>query len=882
MTGQRIGVYHLQERIGAGGMGEVYRARDTRLGRDVAIKILPPAFTADPDRLARFEREARVLASLNHPNIATLHGIEDALGVRALVMELVDGPTLADRLADSPMPVAEALGVARQIADALEVAHEKGIIHRDLKPANVKVTPTGVVKLLDFGLAKAVEGDVAGPNLSQMPTITVGATGEGMIVGTAAYMSPEQARGQSVDKRTDIWALGCVMYEMLTGRAAFGRSTVSDTLAAILGIEPEWEALPKATPTTIRRLLKRCLEKDARRRIHHVADVRIEIEDALAPPSASASRAEGGQIAQGPESGARTWRRAALALGVIALVAGGLTVRNLTRPEVTQPDRQMVRYAIHLRPGDQFPIDTGLPLTVAISPGGDQVVYAARDAGGDRLFLRRRDDLEGSPIPGTEGAIGPFFSPDSQWIGFASGGLLRAVPADGGAPRTLVESPNLAGASWGPNDIVVYSQWNSRLFRVSALGGRPEPVTTLDERRGEFGHTAPHVLPDGRTVLFSVQQSGGQFVEAADIATGTRRRLIDGRNPVYVASGHIVFARASTLFTVPFDLARLEVTGPATELLGGVRADGNDTHFAVAGRNALVYVPELSRDSRLIWIDREGRTRPLDAEQRRYTHPRVSPDGTRVVLTLPRATGGSEIWIYDTERGTRVRLSPGGSRPVWTADGKRITFQMDRGLYSVPADDSAAPQLILAREEPDTSLFPLAWSTDGRVLMFSAPTPATNRDVWVLPRDGVRIPFLKTSRDERAAMFSPDGRWVVYADREPGREEQVYVQPYPGPGGRVVISPDGGIEPVWSPTGREIFYRSVDGARMMSVDVRTDPSLVFQAPRLLFAGRFLASDGSFWSNYDVSRDGREFLMLEASETPTAQLNVVLNWTGTLK
>jgi eukaryotic-like serine/threonine-protein kinase len=881
--GTRLGPYEITAQIGVGGMGEVYRATDTNLGRQVAIKVLPDAFAQDGERLARFEREARTLALLNHPNIAIIHGLEKANGIRALVMELVEGETLADRIGQDPIPIDKAVPIAKQIAEALEAAHEQGIIHRDLKPANIKVRPDGMVKVLDFGLAKAIEPPNAmSPHLSQSPTITTPAlTQMGLILGTAAYMSPEQARGQPVDRRTDIWAFGCVLYEMLAGHAAFARNTVSDTLAAVLERDPQWRDLPASMPLPIRRVLRRCLEKDVTRRLHAVADARIEIEDALVTPSASSSAAED-PSALPRTSLAWDWRTVVIGVGALGLVSGVLAAWSWTGRPAAPPGGETVKFAIPLQPGEQFPIDTGLPVVLAISPDGDQVVYAARSVGGDRLYQRRLAELDASPIPGTEGAIGPFFSPDGQWIGFASGGVLKMVPTSGGTPRTVVDSPNLTGASWGPGDTIVYSNWNSGLMKVSARGGTPDALTTLDEQQGELQHTAPQLLPTGTAALFAVGRGAEQFVEAVELTTRRRRRLTEGRNPVYVPPGRILFARGNALFVVPFDVDRLEVTGEAVRVLEGIRTDGNDTHFAVAADGALAYVPDISRESRLAWFDRKGDSRPLDGERRLYSHPRLSPDGSRVVLMVQRESGGFEMWVYDAQRGTRARLTPAGSRPIWTAEGTHITFQRDRSLYSVTADDSSEPQLLLTRDERFSAVFPLAWSRNGRVLMFSAPTAATNRDVWMLPVGGTMTPFLVTPRDERAAMFSPDGRWVVYAARETGREEQIYLQPYPGPGGRVVISPGGGIEPVWSPTGREIFYRSADGTQMMSVDVRTEPMLTVGTPRTLFVGRFVSSDGSYWSNYDVSHDGEQFLMLEAQESSAPRLNVDLNWADTLK
>jgi Tol biopolymer transport system component len=736
-AGARLGPYEITAQIGAGGMGEVYRATDKDLKRQVAIKVLPEAVAADAERLVRFQREAEVLASLNHPNIAIIHGLEKSDGVTGLVMELVEGPTLADRIGQGPVPIDEALPIAKQIAEALEAAHEQGIIHRDLKPANIKVRTDGTVKVLDFGLAKAMEpAGVISPNVSQAATITTPAmTQAGMILGTTAYMSPEQARGKPVDKRTDIWAFGCVLYEMLTGRAVFTRSTTSDTVAAILGSEPEWERLPARTPPTIQRLLQRCLEKDTKRRLRDIGDAGIEIDDALVVPTAADAQNHTPSVTA---AGARWWRAVA-ALAVIASTAGAVAVWKATPATDQLVNATVSAFAIHLQPGQQLPIDTGLPVVLAISPDGQQVAYAARDVDGDRLYLRRRNELEASPIPGTEGAIGPFFSPDGQSIGFGAGGFLRAVPLAGGPTRTLGAAANLQGASWGSDGVIVYSpQWSGGLFRVSATGGTAEPLTATDEF-----HKSPHVLPGGKAVLTSVDRDRVSVIEVVEIATGNRRPLIEGQNPVYMRTGHLVFARGSSLFAVPFDLTQLAVTGETVQLMDGVRVDGNDTHFAVANDGTLVYVPETATQSRLVWFDRKGQSRPLDAQPRRYAHPRISPDGTRVVVTVARESGGNEIWIYDVERGAHAQLSATGrvSRPIWTADSKGLTFQRDGDLYSAPADDSAGPQLLLKRDAPElvlrredrlTSIFPLDWSSDGSVLVFSAPAPTTNRDVWTL------------------------------------------------------------------------------------------------------------------------------------------------------
>jgi eukaryotic-like serine/threonine-protein kinase len=867
MIGTTLGSYRILDKLGEGGMGEVYRAHDSTLGREVALKILPDAFAADPERLARFEREARVLASLNHPHIAAIYGVEEAIpstssgqAVRALVLELVEGPTLAERLRAGALPVREALEVARQIAEALEAAHEKGVVHRDLKPANVKVTPDGMVKVLDFGIAK-MRAPLEDAAVAEASTVTTMGTRPGVVLGTAAYMSPEQARGQAVDKRADIWAFGCVLYEMLTGRSPFARATVTDTIAAVVDGEPDWGRLPGTTPVGVPRLLRRCLEKDPKQRRRDIGDARLELQDT------------GDREPVGTSPSRRVSPSVLAAAGIATLLSGfvaGAGWWSIARPEAVVAPRGVVRFSVALAPEEVFPLDTGLPNAIAISPDGEQIVYATRSGAGDRLHLRRRDDLTSIPLAGTEGAIGPFFSPDGRSIGFASGGALKIMPVGGGTPQSLAPVANFSGGSWGPDDTIVYTlDWASPLFAVSARGSEPRPLTTLNRDAGEHGHRDVQVLPDGTSALMSlVASEAGRTVEVVDLATGRRQSLVPGHNPFYLASGHLAFAREDALFVAPFDLREHRLTGPPVQVLVGVQAAPLTANLAVSPDGTLAYVPSGAiRPRRLVRVDRDGRSRPLFDETRAFAHPRVSPDGRRVVV---QASG--EFVVYDLAGGTRTRLHARGSRPIWMPDGRSITFQSQGRLYSAPIDESAAPALVPTQE----GVFPLAWSRDGRVLIYSHPVPKTSRDVWTLPAGGTPTPFLTTVRDERAAMFSPDGLWVVYAEKEIGREEVVYVQPYPGPGGRVVISRGGGIEPVWSPTGREIFYRSVDGRRMFAVEVQTEPSISVGAPRVLFEGPYPLGS-SFWSDYDVWPDGNEFLMVAADDVGQPELHVVVNW-----
>jgi Tol biopolymer transport system component len=873
-AGTRLGPYEITAQIGVGGMGEVWSATDTNLGRQVAIKILPDAFAHDPDRLARFEREAKTLASLNHPNIAIIYGLEKADGIRALVMELVEGPTLADRIGQGPIPIDEALPIAKQIAEALEAAHEQGIIHRDLKPANIKLREDGTVKVLDFGLAKAMEpAGVISPSQTMSPTITAPAmTQMGIILGTASYMSPEQARGQSVDKRTDIWAFGCVLYEMVTRRAAFGGDTVSETLARVLEREPEWARVPAATPPGVHRLLRRCLEKISKRRLRDIGDARLELQEAIDGAPDLASMSQSGR----PGTRLRWIAATTLVLGFL----GGMAWQSITRPAALLP-QDVVRFTVPLSPGELFAVDGAYPPSLAISADGRQIAYLARGPDGDRVFLRRGSESAAVPLDGTEGAVGPFFSPDGQWIGFASGGILRKVPVAGGAPQHIARAPNLAGAIWLTDDTIVYSpEWRDALFVVSAHGGEPRRLTTLNRQANEIEHIAPHVLPDGTHLLTTVgtamslgQGVTSQHIEVVNLVTGQRRRLVEGRNPFYVATAHLVFARGDTLFAAPFDSRRLELTGPPVRILEGVQSSGNDTQFALNRDGTLVYIPSasVSDDRALVRVDRGGRRRAFSDYRGLLSHPRISPDGKYVVVQERR-----NFWIYDVSRGTRTRLRAQGSRPIWMPEGRSILFNDQGQLYAAPIDDSAEPQLVLA---PERGLaFSLAWSRDGRALLYSNPVPGADRsrDVWILPTGGKPTPFLTTSKDERAAMFSPDGRWVVYAEKEVGREEEVYVQPYPGAGGRVIVSQGGGIEPVWSPTGREIFYRSVDGRRMIAVDVHTQPSFSVGTPRVLFEGAYPLA-ASYWSDYDVFRGGKEFLMVAADDAAPSELHVVINW-----
>jgi eukaryotic-like serine/threonine-protein kinase len=877
--GARLGPYEIVSVLGTGGMGQVWRARDPKLGRDVAIKVLPSSLAAEPERLARFQREAQVLASLNHPSIAAIYHIEEVDGVPALVMELVEGETLADRIARGPIPLDEALPIAKQIAEALEAAHEQGIIHRDLKPSNIKVTPDGVVKVLDFGLAKLNESNTSnvpnGPNaLSMSPTITSPAmmTGVGLLLGTAAYMAPEQAKGRPADKRSDIWAFGCVLYEMLTGRRAFGGSDVSDTLAAVLRGEPDWGALPADTPTPVRGMLRRCLQKDRTLRLQAVGDARIEIHDALVAPAAAEPTVQ--RIAG--------WRRAAvLSVAALGFLVLGIVATWYLRPS---PNAQApANLVVALPVGDR--LDTG-NVNIAISPDGTRLAYVATRGGVRQLYLRALESPDAKPIQGTEGSFNPFFSPDGQWIGFFAQGKLKKVSLGSGAPLTVCDAGPSGGASWGADDSIVFAPSStSGLWRVSAAGGEPQMLTNPDPTKGEYSHRYPQILPGGKAVLFTALNGFGwdeTRVEVLRLDTRERRVLIQGGHTGrYVSSGHLIYYRAGALLAVPFDPTRLQVTSTApVSIAEDVRQSGGTTGAAYSSSagGTLAYIPAAggSRqfEQRLVWVDRQGRIEPLPAPPRAYAGAALSPDGRQVGVYI--TSGVEELWIYDLLRGALSRLTSGqGSsrNPVWTPDGTRVAYRSNRGgpwnMYWRPSDGSGSEERLLTSDSNQT---PRSWSSDGQLLAFDELNATTGYDIWVLRlRDRKAQPFLRTPFTEDAPHFSPDGRWLAYVSDESGGAE-VYVQPYPGPGGKWRISTDGGGTPQWNPNGRELFY--VSGDKTMVVDIATVPTFRAGKPRLLYQG----------PSGDPSPDGQRFLAVQPvePEQPPTQIHVMLNWFEELK
>ena len=904
MVGRRFGPYEVAALIGRGGMGEVYRAHDTNLGRDVAIKVLPPEFTDDPDRLARFEREARVLASVNHPHIAAIYGVEQSGGRRGLVLELVGGDTLSDRLALSAgrgLRLDEALDYARQIADALEAAHEKGITHRDLKPANISVTPDGTVKLLDFGIAKVLVGDPRGVDFTQGTTIGErdGATGVGLIVGTVGYMSPEQARGKPVDRRTDIWAFGCVLYEMLAGRAAFQGDSVADTINAILDGTPDWAALPTATPLSVRRLLQRCLQKDPRHRLRDVGDARVELESFLRSPDEALVPAA---------DVARLKRRSRLVTATavaLAAIATALLLGGFFSTEPTNADRRVSRFTVEL-PEDQVIVPT-FNSNVALSPDGSQLAFTPLPG---PVFLRRLDALDSRPLevsksPGFRG--GPMFSPDGTFISFVEGNAIFSwsrpflkAALSGGAPVKLADYDMFHEGDWAPDGWIYWTgSYPGGIVRIRDSGGPIEAVTELDVDRGERSHRFADLLPGERGLIYTVAFDGiasydDARIDVRDLTTGEQKPLIAGGTAAtYAPSGHIVYARAGKLLAVAFDLQRLAVTGEPFEVLDGVMMSRNTgaAHFSLSDRGDLAYVPGAAADGNrtLVWVDRSGKVDPLPLPPASYLYPRIAPDGRSMAVEIEGPN--HDFYFYDFARTVLSKVTTDGMShdPVWTPDGKRVAFRSwqhgGMTMWWMPADRSGAPERL---DPAGTRQSPVSFSPDGRFLAFDQKDPATRDDVWILPvaTKGPPQPVVQSRFGEGSAKFSPDGRWIAYSSNESG-DEEVYVQPFPGPGPKLQISNEGGTDPVWRRNGGEMYYRN--GNKMMAVSVTTAPEFRASAPRQLWEGEYSSGSGSSCgmpgvssASYDVTPDGERFLMVREDQTFATRIVVVVNWIEELR
>jgi eukaryotic-like serine/threonine-protein kinase len=874
-AGSRLGPYEVLTPLGAGGMGEVWRARDGKLNRDVAIKVLPEAFALDAERLARFRREAQLLASLNHPHIAAIYGLEESGGIEALVLELVEGETLAERLAKGPIPIEEALEIARQIADGLAAAHEKGIVHRDLKPANVKLTPDGEVKVLDFGLAKALSGDAPSPDVSTSPTMTAAATQAGVVIGTAAYMSPEQARGKAVDKRADVWAFGCVLWEMLTGRRLFEGDTISDVLAAVLRHEPDWKLLPPQTPAAVRRVLRRSLERDRARRMHDIADARLEMDEAPEPVSG----APGVAGPRGFPASASAWAAAAVILALVA-AAGWWRAVSLPRPV----PRERTAFAVSIPAGDTLAYDD-TPI-LALSRDGRRLVYTADRGGGRQLFLRSLPEIEARPIEGTAGARSPFFSPDGQWIGFFAEGKLKKVQIAGGPAQTICDDVTAQrGAAWSENDTIVLTpEFAGGLSRVSARGGKLEPLTKPDAGKDERTHRWPEVLPGGEAVLFTIgyNRSPGNYDDAKigilDRKTGKTRVLIEGGSMArYSPSGHLLYVRARSLLAVAFDLARREVTGepfPVPEKIAGDPSSGIG-YFAVGADGSLAFVPGAapSPEGKLVLTDRKGAPTELPLPRRQYRFPRFSPDGKRIALSIGGGRGtDDDVWVYELSSGalTRLTFNSGSFCPIWSRDGRRVAYvsarSKEEGIYAKAADGSGTEEWIW---KDFTARLPSDWSADGGTLIFTRP----NNDVWLGSLTGEKK-ARSFQPHANAGVYSPDDRWITYAAAgSAGSVAEIFVAAADGSGGKWQLTTDGANLPVWA--GNEIFF--LHGGQIRSVEVQTQPAFKAGLPRTLFEGQFDLRTAPL-RNYDVTRDGKQFVFVRGgSEVGAKEIDVVLNW-----
>ncbi len=876
-TGSRLGPYEITGAIGAGGMGEVYRARDTKLNRDVAIKVLPEAFARDAERLARFTREAQTLAALNHPNIAQIYGIEE----RAIVMELVEGEDLSAVISRGPMPLAEALPIARQIADALEAAHEQGIIHRDLKPANVKVRADGTVKVLDFGLAKAMDpAGASGADAMNSPTLTARATQMGMILGTAAYMAPEQARGRAVDRRADIWAFGVVLYEMLTGRRAFEGEDISITLASVLKEDVRWQALPADLPLPLRRLLRRCLEKDPRKRLSAIGDARLELDehepDAVTPAAT--------RMPAPPSLFARLWPALA---GVLVTAAVAALVWPSSR---TASTADLARLSILPPPGAElYPDSNG----VAISPDGTMVAFVVGSVTqAPELWVRSLDSMTVRRLDDANGAELPFWSPDSRRIGFFTRTKLKTIAASGGRAEVLCDAPNGRGAAWSPANIIVFApDASGALFRVPASGGTPEPVTTLDAAKKEFGHRFPVFLPDGDHFLFAaLPGKGGKFDIFAGSLTDTSRTFVGSMEsaPVYAEPGWLLYARQGVLAAQPFDPGTRTISGDPVPLEDEPTNILNPATSFTAGRatsisrtGSLAYFSLPSVNTAATWYDANGQsTGTLNLPLGQYEAAAISPDGAHAVVVRSTSPSESALWLVDLARGSASPLSTGRGRndaPVWSPDGKRVAFAADRDgpqdLY-VKSIDDASPEQPLFRSEV---LFknPSAWSADGQWIVVTQSDADTSRNVWLLPASGGDLKSLvRGPTRDYGGPISPDGRWIAYRSEATGRVE-LYVQSFPEPSRRVQVSQQGVSNVWWTRDGRHLVFLDGNLRNLWRVDV--EPGATFRAspPKRIAT----LPPGIVW--VDAMPDRQRFLALAPERTGIGSVTVVQHWRAAL-
>ena len=910
--GQRLGSYEVLSLLGKGGMGEVYRARDSKLKRDVAIKILPDEFSRDPERVSRFQREAEVLASLNHPNIAAIYDLDEAEGTRFLVLELVEGPTLSERVRRGPLPIDEALSIAKQICDGLEAAHEKSVIHRDLKLANIKITPEGKVKLLDFGLARIFQ-EPSNADLSDLPTQMSRST-PGVIVGTAAYMSPEQAKGESVDRRADIWAFGCVLYEMLAGRAVFEGKTFTELLGAVIHKDVVWTALPASTPSKIRNLLRRCLQKDRTLRLRDIGDARIELDELQKGVEVDAPVAP----ASTPRRERILWLSAVTILTLVAAVALVWTLRPLrTAPEM------------------RLEINTPLtsdPVSMAISPDGQKIVFSATDQGRTQLWVRALNSVSARPLSGTDSAQYPFWSPDSRSVGFLADSQLKRIDIDGGSVQLIAIAGGNRGGTWNHDDVILFNRLaGGPILRAAATGGDPIAITRLQTPQ-EVSHRFAQFLPDGRHFIYYVQGAPqARGVYAGQLDGPEPRRLLDAdAGAVYASSGHLLFVRQGTLFAQGFDPVRLELNGNPIRLAEQVTVNTAENLAAISASAAgpLVYRTgsPVGGQRQLVWFDRSGKEvgKAGDPDPG-FGGPAISPDGSRVAVQRT-VNGNTDVWLLDLGRGLLTRFTfdvAADLFPLWSPDGSHVAFTSNRNgtfdLYQKPATGAGAEELLVTGADAKV---PMDWSLDGKFLLYRNSDPKTNFDLWALPMSGAReaqarqgaavnnaspaqsasaiarslnegsqlvtdgdhkpFPVVRTNFEEREGQFSPDGKWIAYQSNESGRFE-IYVQPFPGPGGKFQISTNGGAQVRWRHDGKELFYIALDG-RLMAVPIQfasNGQAIEPGSPVPLFATHIGGAVRGFdRQEYIVSPDGQRFLMNTLTEeTGSSPITVILNWKG---
>ncbi len=874
-VGTRLGPYEIVGRLGAGGMGEVYRARDTRLERAVAVKVLPEHLSADAQARDRFDREAHVISGLSHPNICALYDVGEHDARRYLVLEYLEGESLADRLRKGPLPVQEALKVASEIACALSTAHRHGVIHRDLKPANVMLTRTGA-KLLDFGLARPSAKLAVGTGASvsgEAATVSKSLTEQGTIIGTFQYMAPEQLEGREADARSDIFSFGALLYELITGRAVFRGASRASIIGAIMAAEPPpMSSIQPLAPAALDRLVRECLAKDPDQRRQTAHDVLLDLKWIAESLSAAAPVA-------------RRTRNIPLwiAWALLAAFVLGIAVAA-TWWRTDHPVRIPAAFVVSLPQG--FQVAGGLSPTIAISPDSRLLAYVATEGGHSRIYIRAMDQLDGTALSGTEGADGLFFSPDGRWIGFFAGHKLEKIAVQGGGAVTICDAGAPLGASWGADDQIIFAAIpDAGLLRVVASGGKPQVVIAPDYTKAESDYFWPEALPDGRNLLFTTLSTLGKSrIDALNLRTGRRHSVVDEGMNAHYSAGHLVFSRGSALFAAPFDLATAQLSGTPFPALDGVAPTSiGASHFSLSRDGTLIYIsggsPQIERA--LVWVDRTGASQPLPARLRAYQDPRISPDGKRVVVEIYSGAEG-DLWTYDTERGTLTRITFEGfenETPVWIAGGERIAFSSSRtGLRPTIYEKSTATgkdhQLLRRTQHVHLT----SASADGGFLAFTEYDAGTQGDIWVWPLDGASPPhpFLQTPFHEWGAVFSPDSRWIAYVSNESGRDE-VYLQAFPGPSEKRQVSTDGGSEPLWARTGRELFYR--DGRKLLAVPISTSPEFKVGRPRPLFEAAYDLGLPLGHTNYDVTADGQRFLMIQTRQPESASkhINVRQDW-----